>query len=63
MTGVCIVTIALWCVEHEIEGFVGDMGVIAIVPLVAFFGTGVLKKVRFGLSAKKGSADGSVGGL
>lgn len=43
---VCLVTIALWCFEHKIEGVVGDMGVIAIIPVVAFFSTGVLKKVR-----------------
>ena len=42
---VCIVTIALWCIEHSIEQYVGDMGVIAIIPIVAFFSTGVLKKV------------------
>lgn len=47
VTFVCLVTIALWCVEHEIEEWVGDMGVIAIVPIVAFFATGVLKKVCF----------------
>jgi di/tricarboxylate transporter len=41
---VCVVTIALWCVEHTIQDIVGDMGVIAIIPIVAFFGTGVLKK-------------------
>ncbi|TRM57048.1 SPX domain-containing protein, partial [Schizophyllum amplum] len=37
---VCLATIALWC-------YVGDMGVIAIIPIVAFFGTGVLKKDDF----------------
>jgi phosphate transporter len=42
---VCSVTIALWCVEHSIKEQVGDMGVIAILPIVAFFSTGVLKKV------------------
>ena len=42
---VCIFTIALWCVEKKIEGFVGDMGIIAIIPIVAFFSTGVLRKV------------------
>lgn len=48
---ICIVTIALWCVEHEIEGWVGDMGIIAIIPIVAFFSTGVLNKVRlYGLA-------------
>ncbi|EGO24899.1 hypothetical protein SERLADRAFT_356336 [Serpula lacrymans var. lacrymans S7.9] len=44
---VCLFTIALWCVAHEIEDYVGDMGVIAIIPIVAFFGTGVLKKDDF----------------
>lgn len=38
-------TIVLWCVESLIEDYVGDMGVIAIIPILAFFGTGVLKKV------------------
>ncbi|EKM57858.1 uncharacterized protein PHACADRAFT_251746 [Phanerochaete carnosa HHB-10118-sp] len=44
---ICIVTIALWCVEHEIEEWVGDMGVIALIPIVAFFSTGVLNKDDF----------------
>jgi len=43
---VCIVTIGLWCMEHKLHEVVGDMGVIAILPVVAFFSTGVLKKVR-----------------
>ncbi|TFK34530.1 SPX domain-containing protein [Crucibulum laeve] len=47
VTFVCLFTIALWCVEHEIEEYVGDMGVIAIIPIVAFFSTGVLKKDDF----------------
>jgi len=42
---ICLLTIALWCVEHNIKEYVGDMGVIAILPVVAFFSTGVLKKV------------------
>ncbi|KAL2913529.1 low-affinity phosphate transporter [Polyrhizophydium stewartii] len=41
---VTIVTIGLWCIESSIEGIVGDMGVIAIVPIVAFYGTGILTK-------------------
>ncbi|PPQ83985.1 hypothetical protein CVT25_000531, partial [Psilocybe cyanescens] len=47
VTFVCLFTIALWCVAHKIEEFVGDMGVIAIIPVVAFFSTGVLKKDDF----------------
>ena len=49
VTFVCIFTIALWCIEHEIEEWVGDMGVIALIPIVAFFSTGVLKKARIRL--------------
>ena len=37
---VCITSIALWVVEHGIEGWRGDMGVIAIIPIVAFFWNG-----------------------
>ncbi|KIJ62970.1 hypothetical protein HYDPIDRAFT_182597 [Hydnomerulius pinastri MD-312] len=47
VTFVCLATIMLWCIEHEIEDFIGDMGVIAIIPIVAFFSTGVLKKDDF----------------
>lgn len=47
VTFVCLLTISLWCVEHQIEAFVGDMGVIALIPIIAFFSTGVLKKVPF----------------
>lgn len=46
VTFVCVATIILWVVEHGIEKWIGDMGVIAIIPIVAFFGSGVLKKVR-----------------
>ncbi|KZV90857.1 Sodium/sulfate symporter [Exidia glandulosa HHB12029] len=47
VTFVCLLTIALWCVEHSIENIVGDMGIIALVPIVLFFSTGVLKKEDF----------------
>lgn len=44
---VTFVTIALWCIEKKVESTVGDMGIIAIIPLVAFFGTGILRKEDF----------------
>jgi phosphate transporter len=53
---VCLMTITLWCVEHKIQEQVGDMGVIAILPIVAFFATGVLKKVRGLLAARPRSS-------
>ncbi|MCJ1309064.1 low-affinity phosphate transporter [Agyrium rufum] len=44
---VTFVTIALWCVTHQLEGVFGDMGVVAIIPIVLFFGTGILTKEDF----------------
>lgn len=44
-TVVCLATIVLWCVEREIEPAIEDMRIIPIIPIVAFFTTGVLKKV------------------
>ncbi|KAH7058395.1 SPX domain-containing protein [Linnemannia elongata] len=47
---VCVVTaitILLWCFEHQLEWLFGDMGLIAIIPLLAFFGTGILTKEDF----------------
>ncbi|KAJ3029546.1 UNVERIFIED_CONTAM: low-affinity phosphate transporter [Siphonaria sp. JEL0065] len=42
--GVTFATIFLWCIENNIEKVVGDMGVIALLPIIAFYGTGVLSK-------------------
>ena len=47
ITIVTIATIALWCVSHQLEGIFGDMGVIAIIPIVLFFGSGILTKEDF----------------
>ncbi|KAF2005123.1 SPX-domain-containing protein [Amniculicola lignicola CBS 123094] len=44
---VTLVTIVLWCFSHQLEPIFGDMGVIAIIPLVLFFGTGILTKEDF----------------
>jgi phosphate transporter len=44
---VTLSTIILWCVSHQLEDTFGDMGVIAIIPLVLFFGTGILTKEDF----------------
>ncbi|KAJ3360776.1 low-affinity phosphate transporter [Allomyces javanicus] len=40
-------TIVLWCIESTIEAVVGDMGVVAMFPLLVFFGTGLLNKDDF----------------
>ncbi|KAF2479156.1 SPX domain-containing protein [Neohortaea acidophila] len=44
---VTLATIVLWCLSHQLEGFFGDMGVIAIIPIALFFGTGILTKEDF----------------
>jgi phosphate transporter len=44
---VTLITIVLWCTSHQLENVFGDMGVIAIIPMVLFFGTGILTKEDF----------------
>lgn len=43
ITIVCIATILLWCVLSEIEDTFGSSGIVAVIPIVLFFGTGLLK--------------------
>ncbi|KAI8600460.1 Sodium:sulfate symporter transmembrane region-domain-containing protein [Dissophora ornata] len=45
--GVTIITIFLWCFERRLQWLFGEMGMIAIIPLLAFFGTGILTKEDF----------------
>lgn len=44
---VTVFTIILWCVSHQLQPVFGDMGVIAIIPMALFFGTGILTKEDF----------------
>ncbi|KAI1299916.1 SPX-domain-containing protein [Xylaria venustula] len=44
---VCLATIGLWCASHALEATFGHMGVIAILPIVIFFGVGILTKEDF----------------
>ncbi|KAF9423172.1 low-affinity phosphate transporter [Podila epigama] len=47
---ICFVTVGtviLWCIENSFQEQLGDMGVIAILPLIAFFGSGLLNKEDF----------------
>lgn len=41
---VSVATVGLWCANTTLERYTGEMGTLAIIPLVAFFGTGVLGK-------------------
>lgn len=47
VTLVTIVTIGLWCASHQLEETFGDMGVVAVLPIVLFFGIGILTKEDF----------------
>jgi phosphate transporter len=47
VTIVTIATIGLWCASHSLEHVFGDMGVIAILPIILFFGVGILTKEDF----------------
>lgn len=47
ITFITLFTIILWCIAHTYRDTLGDMGVIAIVPLIAFFGPGILTKDEF----------------
>ncbi|KAL5624235.1 hypothetical protein BROUX41_004295 [Berkeleyomyces rouxiae] len=44
---VTMCTIGLWCASKSLESMFGDMGVIAIIPIVLFFGIGILTKEDF----------------
>ncbi|EPY50455.1 membrane transporter [Schizosaccharomyces cryophilus OY26] len=44
---VTISTIILWCLERRYDEIFGDMGVIALIPIIIFFGTGLLTKEDF----------------
>lgn len=47
ITLVTLGTIVLWCVSHQIDWLFGDMGIIALLPMALFFGTGILNKEDF----------------
>lgn len=45
--GVTLATIILWCVEKQIESAFGSSGIIAILPIAIFFGSGLLSTKDF----------------
>ena len=47
---ICLVTfltILSWCFSHQLEPYIGEMGVLALIPIVVFFGTGLLSAEDF----------------
>ena len=41
---VSVATVGLWCANGALADVLGEMGIIAVLPMVAFFGFGVLGK-------------------
>lgn len=37
-------TVALWCANSALDKYLGQMGIVAIIPMVFFFGFGLLNK-------------------
>lgn len=44
---VSALTIILWCFASRLEGIFGEMGIIALIPLILFFGPGLLTTEDF----------------
>lgn len=42
IVAVTVLTIILWCLAHQLAGIFGEMGIISIIPMLLFFGTGIL---------------------
>ncbi|KAK6872126.1 Low-affinity phosphate transporter PHO91 [Candida tropicalis] len=44
---VSFVTIFLWCIASKLSGVFGEMGIIALIPIILFFGSGLLTTEDF----------------
>lgn len=44
---VSVGTIFLWCIASKLEGIFGEMGIIALIPMILFFGPGLLTTEDF----------------
>lgn len=47
IVAVSIGTILLWCFASRLEGVFGEMGIIALIPVILFFGPGLLSTEDF----------------
>ena len=41
---IALATVGLWCANSALDQYVGQMGIVAIIPMVFFFGFGLLNK-------------------
>lgn len=47
ITIVTILTIVLWCLANQLKDVFGEMGIISVIPMLLFFGTGILDSDDF----------------
>jgi di/tricarboxylate transporter len=47
VVAISILTIVLWCCSTMWADVIGNQGIVAMVPLIAFFGIGILDKDDF----------------
>lgn len=47
VTTISIMTILLWCFSNSLSSVFGEMGIISIIPILLFFGTGLLSAEDF----------------
>lgn len=47
IVAVSIITILMWCFASKLEGIFGEMGIIALIPIILFFGPGLLTTSDF----------------
>lgn len=47
IVAVTCITIFLWCIASKLTGIFGEMGIIALIPIVIFFGTQLLSTADF----------------
>ena len=45
IVAVSLLSVLLWCLNSVLQRWTGEMGIIAILPMVAFYGFGILTKV------------------
>lgn len=47
VTFISVLTILLWCFSNSLSSIFGEMGIISIIPILLFFGTGLLNAEDF----------------
>eukprot|EP00401_Gymnodinium_catenatum_P075966 CAMPEP_0117491182 /NCGR_PEP_ID=MMETSP0784-20121206/17933_1 /TAXON_ID=39447 /ORGANISM="" /LENGTH=609 /DNA_ID=CAMNT_0005285961 /DNA_START=86 /DNA_END=1915 /DNA_ORIENTATION=- len=47
IVGVVVVTVVMWCVFDQLESTFGNMGIVALIPVVALYGPSLLTPAEF----------------